>query len=129
MSSEKRYISNHDDLVIFLKNNMFNIIYPDNMTLYERFCSLSYKKYIIVEAGATLVNLYFLENLNDTKVIVLCNENMYKFHGIYEDQIRHYCRNVSIIIGDMENSNNEKSNAYTNYPYIINIKYIQNILN
>lgn len=127
-SSDMRYISNHNELVSFLQKNMFDIIYPDNMTLYERFCNLSYKKCIIVETGSTIVNLYFLENLNNIKIIVLCNENMYNFHGIFEDQIRHYFSNVSIIIGNMEDLNNEKSLGYVNYPYIINIKDIENIL-
>lgn len=117
----ERCIVNQNELINLLKDNKCDIIHTEKMSLYEKFCNLSYRKYIIIEAGASLPNLYFIEKLIDTKIIIICNENMYNFHGIYEDQVRYYYENVNVVIGSMEDINQEKSNSYVNCPYIVNI--------
>ena len=121
-----RYIYNSNEIKIFLENKNFNVINTENMSLYERFIHLSYKKNIIIEAGASMPNLYFCKNNEQCNVILLCNENMYNYHGIYEDQIKYYYNNVNVIVGSMENDIMEKSNEFVNYPYIININELDN---
>jgi hypothetical protein len=124
----ERCITNQTDLIKVLKDYNCNIIHSEKMTLFEKFCNLSYKKYIIIEAGASLPNLYFIEKLNNTKIIILCGENMYNFHGIYEDQVRYYFKDVYVSVGNMTHSEEEKSNAYVNRPFIANIQNILDII-
>ena len=124
--SPNRSITNINDIISILKNNNFNIINTENMSLEDKFKNLSYKKIIIIEAGASLPNLYFLKK-NKSKIILLCNESMYYHHGIYEDQIRYYCKDICVIICKMSDS--PQCNASTNNPYTIDINDITKLLN
>jgi hypothetical protein len=92
------------------------------MSLQERFNILYNKKKIIIEAGASIINLFLIDNVN-IEIIVLCNENMYNFHGIYEDILKFRFNNVKIIIGNMI-ENIPKNNDYVNYPYYINLDFL-----
>lgn len=125
----ERCITNNNELVNCLKEKNFEIINTEKMSLFDKFCKLSYKKIIIIEAGASMPNLYFIKNLDETKVILLCNENMYNFHGIYEDQIRYYYKDVHIIICNMTNKDEEKCNINTNRPFTVNISDVMNYIN
>jgi hypothetical protein len=122
----ERCISNNNELINCLKSKNIKIINTEKMSLFDKFKELSNKKFIIIEAGASMPNLYFIEKLHNTKIILLCNENMYNFHGIYEDQLRYYFNNIDIIVCNMTNSNEEKSNSYVNRPFTVNIDNIIN---
>jgi hypothetical protein len=122
----ERCISNNDELVSCLKEKNIEIINTEKLSLFEKFCKLSYRNFIIIESGASMPNLYFIEKLENTKIILLCNENMYNFHGIYEDQIRYYYKNVQVIICNMTNKDEAKCNINTNRPFIVNVNEIMN---
>jgi len=117
-----RHIANIDNLKDYLKKNNYSIINTENMSLQERFNILYNKKKIIIEAGASIINLFLIDNVN-IEIIVLCNENMYNFHGIYEDILKFRINNEKIIIGNMI-ENIPKNNDYVNYPYYINLDFL-----
>ena len=123
----ERCISNNIEVIELLKNNDFSIINTEKMSLADKFINLSNKKIIIVEAGASLPNLYFIKK-HKTKLIILCNENMYNFHGIYENQIRYHFKNYNVFICNMTNDNSPKNNENVNQPFIVDVNKLMDII-
>jgi hypothetical protein len=118
-----RKIINLSDIKEKLIENDFKIINTETLSIQNRYNILKSSKKILIEAGASIVNLFLVTD-NKKKIIVLCNENMYKYHGIYEDILKYYFNNVDIIIGKMQNGI-KSSNDFVNYPYIIDTKMLK----
>ena len=118
-----RRIININEVKKKLIENNFEIINTETMSIQERYNKLKSSKKILIEAGASIVNLLLVTD-NNKKIIILCNENMYNYHGIYEDIIKYYFDDVNIIIGKMKNEL-EKSNEFVNYPFIIDTKLLE----
>ena len=84
------------------------------------------REIILIEAGASIVNLLLVNNQKNKKIIVLCNNNMYSYHGIYEDILRFYFKDVNVIIGNVDKNIGE-GKAYVNEPFHVNVNEIKSL--
>tara|TARA_B100000674_G_C37865648_1_gene926985 strand:- start:241 stop:1248 length:1008 start_codon:yes stop_codon:yes gene_type:complete len=123
---QSRRIINIKEVKKELINNDFEILYSENMSLQERFNSFNDREIILIEAGASIVNLLLKCNSKNTSIIVVCNDNMFNYHGIYEDVLKYYFKDVKVIIGQVDNKIG-KGNAYVNYPYYLDLEKIKKI--
>lgn len=98
-----RNIDNIEDINIFLSNNNFIIINPENISYVELIKYIRQAKKIVVTWGSALVNLIYADN--HTNIYVL-KSNSYKNEGvgIFRNLIKNYKLNIRVI--ECDNNNN-----------------------
>jgi hypothetical protein len=98
-----RTIINKEDIKDLLSKNNYNIYKFENLSFEEKFNKICNASIIVVEAGSTLVNLYFCLNKN-TKIIILNSYGNYHNHPhTTVHQPKDFFENIIQIIGDTEN--------------------------
>jgi hypothetical protein len=105
----KRCITNKNEIKELLKKNNYEIFDTENLSIVEKFKKINNAKIVIVEAGSTLVNLYFTLN-KDTKLIILNSYGNYHFHAhTTVTQPKIFFDEIVQIIGESENKKDIQS--------------------
>jgi hypothetical protein len=129
-TGKSRYISNLNEMLFIIKKYNIDIYEFEDLTFEEKFKILFKKKIIIMESGASIVNLYYSYLDNNTKIIFLTNETNYKLHNLFINDIEQI-NNIKIykILWFKLTNNLPLIVDNINKPYTVDIKILDVELN
>ncbi|MFA6989418.1 MAG: glycosyltransferase 61 family protein [Candidatus Gastranaerophilaceae bacterium] len=103
-----RRILNEQELINYLNNMGFQVVYPESMSYEEQIAAFANAEVILTQHGAGLTNLCFCKP--STKVIEIFNENFENFNGQVPIHFFGICSNLNldhyIMFGEPISQNN-----------------------
>ena len=127
-SGKNRYISNFNDVSELLKTYNVNVYEFENLSFEDKFKILSGTTLILMEIGASIVNLYY-SLVENSKIILFSNNVNYKLHSLFKDDIQNINNITNYeIIPCLTTENHPIKPEYINTSYIIDIELLENII-